>query len=403
MAGIRGTAVGQSSIGQAVGTELTRSGYISVCLLILVAIAGCKNGDQPPSIADLARPVKTFVVPAPRADANLRLPGRIRAIPPIDLAFREVSGRIVELPVAGREGQKVLKGELLAQIDSKNFDLSLRSAESSLGEAYSVLELARSENERMEKMKGINPDLVSASMLGRTRERLRQAEARIDSLERKVAQAEKLLEYSSLRAPFTAIVTRCLAANAQEVQAGEIILSLQDVTHLQVLVDAPEPTIQVAWKLGPESISAIVHFPAAPERKFPLTFTETKNTADPTTGTYPLVLEMDKPKKIELPPGTTGTVELTGEGTEVYAGPVLVPAIAVLADPDGKDYVWEVNMMELRVHRRDIRIGRLAESDKIQVVGGLTGGERIVAAGGTQLTEGRQVRLWEEREASEAR
>ncbi len=63
-----------------------------------------------------------------------------------------------------------MKGELLAQIDPTGFESALQSAEGSLGEAYSVLDLARAEQERMEKMKGITPELVSDSMLERTRE-----------------------------------------------------------------------------------------------------------------------------------------------------------------------------------------------------------------------------------------
>jgi len=377
---------------------LARVGIPGLCLLLFATIAGCRDASETPPIADQARPVKTLVVPAPSASTGIELPGRLRAARPIDLAFEQVSGRIVELPIARREGQKVLKGELLAQIDPKDFQTALRDAEDNLREAYSVLDLAQAEGERMEKMKGINPDLVSTSMLERTRRKLDQAEAHRNSLETAVEKAEDLLEKTSLRAPFDGTVTRHLVDNRQAVQAGEPILSLQDTSHLEVLVNAPAYLMAAEQNPGADSISATARFPSAPDATFPLTLKAATSTGDQDAGTYRLVLEMPKPKAIDLPDDTSGTVSIIGKGPGMHTSPVLIPAVAVVTDPDGKDYVWQVDEAELRVHRRDVRIGRLAGSDEIQVLNGLAGGERIVVAGATQLVENQRVRLWEEQQ-----
>jgi multidrug efflux system membrane fusion protein len=146
-------------------------------------------------------------------------------------------------------------------------------------------------------------------------------------------------------------------------------------------------------------VSATARFPLAPDEAFPLILKDVSPSANPVTGSYRIVLEMSKPRVVDLPPGTVGTVKITGKGSGRGAGSVLVPAIAVMTDPDGKDYVWLVDGVELRVHRRDIRIGSLIGPDQIQVLAGLAGGERIVAAGVTRLAEGRRVRLWEDRKA----
>jgi multidrug efflux system membrane fusion protein len=420
---------------------LTWTRCASACLILLGSVAGCQDSGRPPPLANPVRPVKTFVVSAPAKGSGIELPGRVRVPGPIDLAFEKVSGKIVELPIAGRDGQEVLKGELLAQIDPTGFETALRNAEDSLYEAYSVRDLARAENERMERMKAITPDLVSASMLERTGKGLEQAETRLASLEAEVRKAEDLLERSSLRAPFGGIVTRCLVESFQTVQPGEPILSLQDVSHLEVVVETLEPVMAVGPEagsvkghgshvapvndgrgrpdrvphadpftggegdMGPaagdfrRSVSATARFPLAPGEAFPLILKHVSPTANPANGSYRIVLEMSKPGVVDLPPGTVGTVKITGEGSGKGAGSVLVPAIAVMTDPDGKDYVWLVDGVELRVHRRDIRIGSLIGPDQIQVLAGLAGGERIVAAGVTRLAEGRRVRLWEDRKA----
>jgi membrane fusion protein, multidrug efflux system len=383
------------------GTGLARVGAAGFCLLLLATIVGCsdtgegqpRGGQVPP------RPVKTLLVSASASDDGIELPGPVRQVPPVDLSFEKVSGQIVELPIAGHEGLEVQKGELLAQIDPKGFTNALHSAEDNLREAYSALDLARAEDERMQKMKGINPSLVSESMLKRTAGKLEEAEAHIDSLEPEVQKAEDQLEHTSLRAPFDGIVTRCLARPRKRVQAGETILSLQDTSHLEVLVDAPPYLMAAVQEAGAKGISATARFPTASDEDFPLSLKGTEPVADTGGGGHRLVLEMGKPKGIDLPPDTIGTVRIKGAEDAIRLSPVMVPAIAVMTDPDGKDYVWLVEGEEPRAHRRDIRIGRFAGSDQVQVQDGLTGGEQVVVAGVMQLAEGRRVRLWDDREA----
>lgn len=381
------------------GTTPSSLGSAWTCLLLLAITTGCDMGDQPAPVVDPARPVKTLILSARDAGIGVELPAEVRTVPPIDLSFNGVSGRIVELPISGREGQGVLKGELLAQIDPEPFRTALSDAEGTLGDAYSVLGLARSENERMEKMKEINPDLVSETMLERTRDKLLQAEARLESTEAKVKKAEDLLENTSLRAPVAGIVTRCLAENHQSVQAGDPILGFQDTTRLEVLVEVPDSMTIAMRELSSGGATAIARFPSIPGEDFPLTIKERVLTGDSDARTHPLVLEMSKPTEIDLPSGTTGKVYITGKEAGTPLGPILVPAIAVMTDPDGKDYVWLVDGEELRAHRRDVRIGRLTGPDQIQILSGLAGGERIVVAGVMQLAEGRRVRLWKDRGA----
>jgi RND family efflux transporter MFP subunit len=380
------------------GIGRPRIGSVAVCCLLLATAAGCGDSGKPPPVADVVRPVKTLVVAVPGAGAGMELPGQVRASQRVDLAFKEVSGRIVELPIDGREGEEILKGGLLAQIDPVRFEAALRSAEGSLNEALSVLDLASAEDERMAKMKGINPGLVSATMLDRTREKLKQAEARVEDLEAKVEKAEDRLEDTSLRAPFAGVIVRRLVDNFQNVQAGEPVVSLQDITHLEVLVDAPESMMAAARELGPDSISAVGRFPSDPGEEYPLSLKQAARTADSVTKTYRVVLKMPTPEGGNLAPGMRGTVTVSGRGPGIRSGRILIPAVAVMTDPDGGDYVWLVNAAELRVHRRDIQMGRLAGSDQVQVLGGLEGGERIVVAGVMRLSKGQPVRLWEDQD-----
>ena len=84
---------------------------------------------------------------------------------------------------------------------------------------------------------------------------------------------------------------------------------------------------------------------------------------------------------------------VAGEGMTQTS--ILVPAIAVLNDADGNDYVWLFDRDSKSVSKTKVSIGPLEGSKNVAVTEGLEGGEEIVIAGVTKLQEGMQVRPWE--------
>ena len=98
---------------------------IAAILLLLISVA-CGE----PEVAEaptVVRPVKLMTVGAGTAAAGTTksFPGRVEALNQVDLSFR-VGGPLVALPV--KEGQKVRKGQTLARIDTRDFDIRLQSA-----------------------------------------------------------------------------------------------------------------------------------------------------------------------------------------------------------------------------------------------------------------------------------
>ena len=75
---------------------------------------------------------------------------------------------------------------------------------------------------------------------------------------------------------------------------------------------------------------------------------------------------------------------------------VIIPAIAVLAEPNGKSFVWIVDTKEMTVRKQEVKVGMISGSENIDVTEGLKGGETIAVAGILQLQEGMKVRLWEQ-------
>src|SRR5947209_1900544 len=89
---------------------------VPLALSILSFAGGCSpNNSDPP---DAARPVRTTVVAAGDEPHVRSFSGKVEASKKVELAF-QVSGLLVKLPV--KEGQKVAKGEVIAQLRQDEF------------------------------------------------------------------------------------------------------------------------------------------------------------------------------------------------------------------------------------------------------------------------------------------
>ncbi len=419
---------------------------ISMTALIILSFTACGKKEQE-TPREVIRPVKTATVKAEIGFGGLALPGKVRASKRVNLAFQKLGGRLTQLPIAGREGQEVREGELLARIDPRDYEVTLRDAKARLAgaqatlkamrqarpedirrltanmeKAKAALDLAQNEYDRILRIQAQDAGAVSQGMIDKAVEKVQRAdanfrtaqeelrvgkigarpediqakEAEIRSLAATVDAAEDQLSYTYLKAPFAGIIARRYVDNFQEVQPKQPIVSLQDITHVEILVDVPENLMAIA-KEG-SGAKTVAEFPTLPGKQYPVTIKEIATDADPATQTYQVVLQMPQPEEIRVLPGMTATVNVSLKGDKGAEADIVIPAIAVMADPKGQGYVWVVEPKEMTVQKRDVRVGSVVGTADIRILDGLKGGEKIVVAGVTKLQEGMKVRLWKEQQ-----
>lgn len=401
-------------------------------LLLSLVVCGC---DKPVPPAPL-RPVRTIVVGDMAALTGREWPGKVKATEEVNLSFR-VSGPLVALPI--KVGQTVRKGDLLAQIDKRDFQVELASAQATLDQAkatlasmkiarpeeiiqlqaaeskaqavyakaYGDLEraktliknktIAQQEFDRNKKeAKRTYAELVQAQealkigQAGARPEDIAAKQAEIRSLEAAVSAAEDRLSYTSLVAPFDGEIATKYVENFETVQAKEAIVRLLDSSSVEMTVYIPEHLISLAKYA--KNIKC--RFPALGDREFPAEIKEIGAEASQTTRTYPLTLLIAQADDVKILPGMAGVA--TGEADlpdDLGRQGFVVPASAVWSDQPGKSFVWLVDRNDGTIARREVSVGQPVPSGLL--VQGIEPGQLVATAGASYLKEGQKVRVLE--------
>lgn len=352
-----------------------------IALILILTVSACSkesatNKEEAPKL------VKTMLVSANNSDLFRVYPGRVSAGQKVNLSFL-LSGQLIKLPI--KEGDKIQKAQLIAQIDPKEYEIAA-------AEVKAKYDLAKVTYERYKKL--LPTDAISVSQYDEKKSLYELAKAQYE-------QALKSVADTKLFAPFSGIIAKRFVENYQYVQAKQPIVSLQDFSDLEIIVNIPEQDVARAQTIerlkndeGKSVIIGQASFSTIPNVSFPVTVKEASTEADLQTQTYQVIFRMPLPEKLIILPGMTANVSINFSAIENNIR--YIPVDAVLFDTDGKPYVWLVNTKELTVHKQLVAVG-VIQNNEIQIVSGIENDQTIVVAGGAYLHEGMKVKLLEGR------
>lgn len=382
--------------------------------------------------------VKTEILENSSTTISYTYPGKVQASRKVNLAFR-VPGQINELPVI--RGQRVQKGDLLAKLDPRDYQIALDSVTARLGQARSQL-AAMKAGAREEDLRSLEASVASAKAqmkeaeanyeryknlwkekmvskaefdrfetawqvsrsayqaaaqnlkkgkAGSREEDIQAMEWSIKALEAEQRSAQASLDDTELKAPFSGIVADRTVENYENIGAGQPLICLQDMEELEIIINVPDRDIIIA---DPTRAGIpMVHFDALPEKGFESYFKEIRTNADPSTQTYEITVAMDYPKGLNVLPGMSVSLEVDLPSLDLTRdGSFMVPSSALFADEEGANYLWVVDENTNAVIRRKVSMGPL-EGPNVEVSGDISADERIVVAGVHLLHEGQTVRF----------
>lgn len=322
----------------------------------------------------IVRPIPTAKVYRGSAAGIRTFPGTVRANRRVELAF-SVSGRLKELNA--QEGRSLRKGDVLARLDPRDFRYALEVARAKYVEALRTFKRVRSLRDK---------NVVAEAEYDK-------AEAAHDVSKAGLHIREKDLEDSVLLAPFDGVVAKRYVENHEHVEAKQAVVSFQDISLIEVVIQEPERLIAHGGALGLGKIQ--VHFDADDDRWFDASVLESRAQSDSITGTFDVVVGLTPPADLRVLPGMTATVRAETakpvEASELAPQTTIAPAEAIWIGSDGKSYVWIIQPKGGTPSRKQVKVGALRENG-VEIRSGLEPGDYVAVAGVHTLREDMQVR-----------
>ncbi|QXC58720.1 efflux RND transporter periplasmic adaptor subunit [Vibrio mimicus] len=346
---------------------LSRRTLLSSVMASALLLTGCGEAPQVNAPAPVVKPALIEIIANQRA-SDLTFNGVVRAAQRADLAFR-ISGRLTEIAV--KEGDQVKKGQRLATLDARDAKTALEAAQ---------LELKNTEQEyRRAKAIFEKTQAISKAELDKVTNRYDLAKNRVEDAKRK-------LEYTQITAPFDGIISEKLVENFAQVQANQVIMTLQDLNDLEVAIEIPH-RVMIS---GVRNTRAIAELSAIPGQQFPLQLRTYSTQANSDSQTYSVVLGFEDLKGFRVMPGMSAKVIPVQEDNAGESRLITLPITALVPDNQGKQFVWVVNAQD-HAEKRYVEIGTTYK-DRVVIKQHLQPGERVIIAGVSSVREGMPVR-----------
>ncbi len=326
-------------------------------LAVALVLAACTRREpaSPPAGPDV---LAVHAAPAVRTalPALIEMPATVR---PAERAVisAKVAGTVAALPWG--LGQEARTGDLLVSLNVPETEARVRQAQAQLAEAARA-----AERERTLVAKGVNaPDS------------LRDAEDRLRFAQAGLAEAEALLAYASIHAPFAGVITEKHVLPGDLATPGLPLLALESTSRLRAEGTVPEQAA-AALHLG-DPLAVLLGDSATPT---PGRIEELSAAADAVSRSV-LV-------KVALPAGSSRSGQfarlqvVTGQ-----ADAILVPQSA-LTRFGQMERVFVVD--QGRASLRLVKTGRTV-GDRIDILAGLADGEQVILAPPAALRDGQAV------------
>lgn len=278
----------------------------------------------------------------------------------------QVSGQITAVSPNLREGQTFLEGEVLAEVDERDYQAAVSIAQADLATAEQQL----AEEQARSKQAARDWDRLNinepASDLMLRKPQLAGAKAAVKAAQARLMQAELALERTKIRAPYSGIVRQQLADLGQFLTAGKPIASIfsQGAVEIRLPLTASQyrrlpsgqPAVTVSVEQGGNTFEwqgQIVRRAGALDLQSRQLFVIAEVEAN------------DNP----LPVGQFVEAEI--EAVEL-SNVITIPRTALYED----HYVWVANQ-DNTLRRASVTVA-WKTADKVVVSKGLNSGERIV-------------------------
>ncbi|WP_151980628.1 efflux RND transporter periplasmic adaptor subunit [Acinetobacter guerrae] len=368
--------------------------FVIVILAIAIAIYWWKSSQVPTQeYSQWSKPVPVSVIPVQRNDLQLEIKA-IGTVIPTHLVKVQSQVAGVLQKIYFKDGQSVIKGQLLAQIDPAPFQVALAQAQGTQQQNLAQLRNAESELNRYQLL--FKQDSIARQQVEQQQALVNQLKGQIQANQAQVDAAKLQLSYTKIYAPIEGRVGFKQKDAGNLIQANEEagLVSITQVHPIYVqfavaenYLDMLRASVQKGQKVQ------VTAWDRSEKKQLATGYVEAlDNQIDTNTGTLKLKAIFEN-RDDALFPNQFVNVRLNAQTIE---NAVNIPTDAIQNGVKGT-YVYIINK-DNKAEIRMLKLG-ISSNGQTEVLQGLQGNERVVLEGIDRLAEGKEAQVVQDEKA----
>lgn len=339
------------------------SRYLFLAVSLGVCLSACRSSEEKEQTTMM---VKAETVKSYQNELRTTYPGRIRAAAEVDLSFR-VAGPLVRMPA--EVGRYVRKGDLIAEIDPRDYELQFQATEAQYNQV-------KAEAERVIEL--YNRKSVPVNDYDKAVSGLQQISSKY------TAHANALRD-TRLLAPFDGYIQKKYFDANETVAAGMPVISMINTEYFEIEIDIPSSDYIHQDLFRKFSCVADVF----PDHVFPLALIDIAKKAN-LNQLYRVRLRLKPDPRLPLAAGMSVNVMIDYEVGEL---PLTQVPLSAVFEEKGLSMVWVYSPAEQTVTRRQVFVRQILKDGTVVLDRGVESGELVVSAGVHKLKDGMSVEL----------
>ena len=347
-------------------------------IFALITLIGCDNNEAVKNDVEVIRSLKISSISALNRDNIKYFPAKISANREVEASF-QVPGRLNVFSI--KPGDKVVKGQLLASVEDRDFqnELTLKQTDQ---------RLASLNFKRIKRL--YTKKVVSKAEYD-------QANAQLSATKANLRLSKDRVKDTKIYAPFSGQIAQTFVENFQYIQPQQAILSLHSTDILDVVVQIPESLVLHLGKNQTNtSYQPTVTLGSGKSAlSYKASYKQHSTVVNAGTQSYEVVFSLPKPDHVTLYSGMAATVKVDFDQltpNQSHAKDIQIPLTAVLTDDKtNRSQVWIFDPETQKVSPRTVKIGEIS-GQNINVSGDLSPTDLIATAGLNQLYDGMKVK-----------
>lgn len=364
--------------------NIHQKSLIAVLIIAMVTASACSQDKKPTTIvADKPIEVKLANAGIKSANGSIEITGKVEGIQSANISTR-VMGTITSMRV--KAGDQVKAGQVLFTINATDIKAKSAQTEAMIAQAEAAMQSAKKDFERFTAL--FKQQSATAKELEQITLHYKSAQANVEAMKQMKNEVNANLSYTTITAPFAGVISQKLAETGSIASPGMPVLTLEQVSTLQVSALVPENMV-ASVAIGNEVEMTI----DAADKKLTGKIAQINTSSQFTGGQYVIKISLPSTAGKRLYSGMYVNIAIPVKEsikTTLDNEAVMVPESSIIYKEQltGLYTATTQNTALLRW----VRLGK-KQAGQVEVLSGLSAGEQYILSAEGKLYNGAPIKL----------